>query len=238
MPRRPRIILSGHPHHVTQRGVRRMQTFLNEQDYFDYLQLMFRELRINQIACWAWCLMPNHVHWLLVPSEPAGLSDAMREAHRLYAMRVNRRMGWRGHLWENRFWSYVMSEERVRNCARYIEQNPTRAGLVGQPEAWPWSSARAHLTGIPDGVTEIEPVRELVGDYEEFLRKPIPKSRERALELHLATGRPWGPRSFVRQVSETVGMPGLLPSETRSGPPWHSKVIPLDFAPPCLTMAG
>lgn len=204
-----------------------MQTFFDQADYQEYVHLMQRELELNGVACWAWCLMPNHVHWLLVPSEREGLSDAMREAHRLYALRLNRRKGWRGHLWENRFWSYVMSSDRLMNCARYIEQNPVRARLVANAEDWSWSSAAAHLSDVPDGLTDLAPIRDLAGDYEAFLRKPIPAKGRRLVEAHLRTGRPAGPRAFVSEVAQLTGLPLLDPAIPRPGAAWPARVAPL-----------
>lgn len=127
MPRAARLILPGMPHHVTQRGNRRQPTFFSDADYALYLGLLRHWCGKAGTAVWAWCLMPNHVHLVLVPADAGGLRAALAPAHRRYSWEINQREGWRGYLWQGRF-----------------ELNPVRAGLVERQEQWRWSSARAH----------------------------------------------------------------------------------------------
>ena len=138
MARIARVVVPGYPHHVTQRGNRRQQTFFNNEDYKSYLDLMSEWCGKYQVDIWAYCLMPNHIHLIAVPQIKEGLNLAVGEAHRRYTRRVNFREGWRGHLWQGRFASFVMEEGHLLACARYIELNPVRAGLVKRPEEWPW----------------------------------------------------------------------------------------------------
>ncbi len=79
------------------------------------------------MACWAYCLMPNHVHLILVPPDEDGLRQALGEAHRRYTRRINAREGWRGHLWQERFHSFPMDRTWLLAAARYVELNPVRA---------------------------------------------------------------------------------------------------------------
>ena len=76
--------------------------------------------------------MPNHVHLIVVPQSAGSLRRAIGEAHRRYARRINFREGWRGHLWQGRFASFVMDEDHLLTAARYVELNPVR-GLVQAP---------------------------------------------------------------------------------------------------------
>jgi putative transposase len=78
--------------------------------------------------------MPNHVHLILVPATESGLRDALGEAHRRYTRPINFRQGWRGHLWQERFHSFVMDERHLTAAARYVELNPVRARLCQRPE--------------------------------------------------------------------------------------------------------
>jgi len=91
------------PHHVTQRGNPRQETCFGEEDYQHYLELMARFCRSEQGAIWVHCLMPNHVHLIVVPQSAESLRRAIGEAHRLYAQWINFREGWRGHPWQGRF---------------------------------------------------------------------------------------------------------------------------------------
>ncbi|MGZ3382632.1 MAG: transposase [Isosphaeraceae bacterium] len=91
--------------------------------------------------------MPNHVHLIVVPQSAESLRRAIGEAHRRYTRRINVREGWRGHLWQGRFASFVMDEDHLLTAAQYVELNPVRAGLVQAPSCYRWSSAAAHLRG-------------------------------------------------------------------------------------------
>ena len=145
MPRIARAVAVGIPHHVTQRGNRRQPTFFCEDDYENYLSLIAEWCLRWGVDIWAYCLMPNHVHLIAVPSSEDGLRRAIGEAHRRYTRAVNFREGWRGHLWQGRFSSHAMEERYLLTAVRYIELNPVRAALVQKPEEYRWSSAAAHL---------------------------------------------------------------------------------------------
>lgn len=73
--------------------------------------------------------MPNHIHFIAVPSSENGLSKAFGEAHRRYTLVINNRNGWTGYLWQGRFKSYIMDKEHLLSAIWYIELNPVRAGF-------------------------------------------------------------------------------------------------------------
>jgi putative transposase len=150
MARIARVVAPGMPHHVTQRGNRRQQTFFNDDDYRSYQALMSEWCDAHNVEIWAYCLMPNHIHLIAVPKAKDSLKLAIGEAHRRYTRRINFREGWRGHLWQGRFSSFIMDEGYLLACTRYIELNPVRAGLAKKPEDWPWSSALPHILGEND----------------------------------------------------------------------------------------
>jgi len=196
MARIARVVAPGFPHHVTQRGNRRQKTFFCEDDYQAYLGLMAEWCRKCQVAIWAWCLMPNHVHLIAVPQNTEGLARAIGEAHRRYSRRINFREGWRGHLWQERFASFPMDENYLLAAARYVEMNPVRAGMVHTPEDYRWSSAHAHLEGHDDLLVKVAPLLEMVGDWRVFLDSDEEIDKDR-LRQHERTGRPLGRESFV-----------------------------------------
>ena len=147
MARIARVVVPGIPHHITQRGNRRQETFFCAEDYQAYLALLGEWCQHWKVEVWAYCLMPNHVHVIAVPTSEDALRRAIGEAHRRYTRRVNFREGWRGHLWQGRFGSCPVDEPYLLAAARYIEQNPVRAGLAATPWDYPWSSAAAHVAG-------------------------------------------------------------------------------------------
>jgi len=205
MPRQPRLVIPGHPHHVTQRGNRREPVFFQDEDYAAYLYLLREWADRAGTQVWAYCLMPNHVHLILVPSQEDGLRATLGEAHRRYTRMINFREGWRGHLWQERFHSFVMDETHLLHCARYVALNPVAAGMVARPEDWPWSSAQAHAKGKSDGVVRVEPLLERAGDWRAFVDGGIAEAMAMRLEKHLGTGRPLGSDAWMEAMEVCLG---------------------------------
>ena len=92
MARLPRLVIPGLPHHVTQRGNRRGQTFFEDGDYELYRDLLHMAAEKAGATIWAYCLMPNHVHIIIVPADEDGLRRTFADAHRRYTGYVNARM--------------------------------------------------------------------------------------------------------------------------------------------------
>jgi putative transposase len=124
MARIARVVAPGIPHHVTQRGNRRQQAFFYDADYQAYLELMSEWCAKFKVQILAYCLMPNHVHLIAVPETKDSLNRAIGEAHRRYTRRINFREGWRGHLWQGRFSSFILEQNHLFACTRYVELNP------------------------------------------------------------------------------------------------------------------
>lgn len=216
MARIARAVAPGVPHHVTQRGNRRQTTFFREQDYADYLALLRAHCAGAGVAVWAYCLMPNHVHLVLVPATEDGLALALGETHRRYSWAVNRREGWRGYLWQGRFGSAALDEAHLLAAARYVELNPVRARLVARPQDWAWSSARAHLAQRDDALVAVAPLLYRVGhgraDWADFLAAGLAEEDAEALRRGERTGRPLGSVDFVQHLEDQLGR-RLLPQK-------------------------
>ena len=205
MARLARVVAPGCPHHVTQRGNRRLETFFSEADYQAYLGLLAETCAQAATEVWAYCLMPDHVHLILVPSHPDGLRAALGEAHRRYTRRINQREDWRGHLWQERFHSFPLDEPHLAAAVRYVERNPVRAGLARQPEDWAWSSARAHLAARDDDLVRVAPLLERYPDWPAYLGAATQEATLETLRGHGRTGRPLGSESFVARLETMLG---------------------------------
>lgn len=205
MARLARIVVAGVAHHVTQRGNRRQQVFFGDEDYAAYRALIAESARVAGVAVWAYCLMPNHVHLIMVPPDESGLRAALADAHRRYSRRINFREGWRGYLWQGRFASVAMDEAHLMTCARYVELNPVRAGLVARAADWPWSSAAAHLAGIDDALVTVAPMRERVDDWAAFLAQGLEDETREAIRRGERTGRPLGSTAFIASLEQQTG---------------------------------
>lgn len=215
MARIARVVAPGIPHHITQRGNRRMETFFAENDYREYLYLMAEWCNRCKVDIWAYCLMPNHVHLIAVPETEEGLCRAIGEAHRRYTRYVNFQKGWKGHLWQGRFASFPMDEQHLLAAARYIELNPVKAGLVKRPAEYRWSSANAHLKGEDDVLVKVGPLLAISGDWQELLATKLPEGEDETFRRHERTGRPLGDEPFLSRLE---AMTARLLRKQKPGP--------------------
>ena len=205
MPKFRRLVVEGYPHHVTQRGVRRQRTFFQERDYRAYIEIAADQLGGVDLDILAYCLMPNHVHFVVVPHERSALSKYFCEVHKRYARRTNALSDWRGHLWQQRFFSVVMDERHTLAAMRYVELNPVRAGLVQSAGDWAWSSARANLRNIHDSLIRTRMTREIVANWAEYLAERVSVDELDSLRRQTRTGRPEGADEFIDLMEARTG---------------------------------
>jgi putative transposase len=221
MARIARVIAPGFPHHVTQRGNRRQQTFFCDDDYQVYVDLLREQCLAHGVLIWGWCLMPNHAHLIAVPASETGLRLAIGNTHWRYTRHVNFREKWRGYLWQGRFTSCPLDDGHLLAAARYVDRNPVRARLVSEPESWRWSSAASRISGGPDPLLDTAcplPNRS-TRPWKDFVMAPSRAEELAALRRHTRTGRPLGSESFVEKISTLLGRdlrkqkPGPKPKE-------------------------
>ena len=221
MARLARLVVPGLPHHVTQRGNRRGPTFFEDGDYALYRDLMAKAAGRARAEIWAYCLMPNHVHVILVPSDEDGLRRTFADLHRRYTGYINARARTTGHLWQGRYGSVVMDEAHLYNAIRYVSLNPVRARLVKRARDWEWSSVAAHLAGRDDAVVRVAPVLERVGDFARFLDEPIDEDTAYApLRRAETIGRPTGAPDWLAALEARTGRtlaPGRRGPRPRKG---------------------
>jgi putative transposase len=149
--------------------------------------------------------MPNHVHLIVVPADEDGLRRTFADAHRRYTAFINARHRWTGHLWQGRYGAVAMDEGHLGAAARYVALNPVRALLVDRAGDWPWSSARAHLAGVDDGLVEVAPLLERLGEFGTFLGGEEDQQATRALRISETTGRPVGTPEWVSAIELESG---------------------------------
>jgi putative transposase len=208
MARLSRVVIPGIPHHVTQRGNGRQRTFFEDGDYALYLDLLAAAAERAQVAVWSYCLMPNHVHVVLVPSDRDGLWRTFGDLHRRYTGFINARRRSTGHLWQGRYGSVAMDEAHFVTALRYIALNPVRARLVARAEDWPWSSTRALLAGQDDHLVKVGPALERVGDFAAFLDEDFDEALTyAALRKAESVGRPVGSAEWLADMEARLGRP-------------------------------
>ncbi len=200
-----RITITGLPHHIIQRGLQGKQTFLNNDDYVAYLEIMTECCLSHSIDVWAYCLMPDHVHLIAVPREKDALSKGLRAAHGRYTRYINQRTGNRGQFWQGRYSSHLLDEQYLIACARYIEINPVKRGYIDQPGDWQWSSAQAHILGRKDPLVQVAPLLERVKiKWQDFLAESRPVAEADLFYLHEKNGLPLGNDDFLARVKKDI----------------------------------
>ncbi|WP_372740603.1 transposase [Neptunomonas sp.] len=202
MARMARVVIPNYPHHITQRGNRRQETFFIGDDYQAYISLLSNAKKQAGIDVWAYCLMPNHVHLVVVPEHEDSLAVFFRAAHRQYTRRINVREGWRGHLWQERFHSFVMDETYLLAAVRYVELNPVKAQLCQTPEDWAWSSTQAHLRGKDDALVSVSPMLDRISDWREYLGADENIDMQERIREYTRTGRPGGTDDFLKKLEQ------------------------------------
>ena len=205
MARLARLVLPGIPYHVTQRGNRRQPTCFEDGDYALYRALLGEAARRAGASIWAYCLMPNHVHLIVVPADSDGLRRTFADAHRRYTGFINARHRWTGHLWQGRFGAVAMDEAHLAAAARYVALNPVRARLVERARDWPWSSVAAHRSGEDDELVEVAPLLDRYGPIDAFLGTAEDEQATRALRMAETSGRPVGGEAWLNDLERLSG---------------------------------
>jgi putative transposase len=218
MARIARLVIPGIPHHVIQRGNRKEKVFFEDGDYARYLAFLKEGAEKSGTSIWAYCLMPNHVHIIAVPSHADGLRAMFADAHRRYTNHINWRHGWTGHLWQGRFRSAAMDEDHMAEAVRYVLLNPVRARLAKLADDWPHSSIHAHIHGNADPLIDPRPLADRFGDLSSVLESRALEDFD-ALRQSEKTGRPLGAAAWLKSLEPLTGR-SLLPGK-RGPKPKH-----------------
>lgn len=194
MPRIARAVATGFPHHVVQRGNNRQEIFFDREDRTQYLLFLKNYAEKWGSSILAYCLMDNHVHLLMKPKSEVSLSKTMQGVALCYTQYVNKKYLRTGRLWEGRYYSSVIENERyLWTVVRYIEQNPKRAKLVDQVCEYPYSSAKAHVDGSPDKILSEELLNGIQrDDYFHFISANIPTDEIKKIRFATRAGKPFG----------------------------------------------
>lgn len=214
MPRHPRLVLIGYPHHIILRGNNRSAIFYNDADKHFFIAYLLGAKGKTNSKIYAYCLMTNHVHLLIEPTDEHGLGNMIQSLGRKYVRYINQTYGRTGTLWEGRFKSSPVSKDAYfLACCRYIELNPVRAGMVKQPKDYVWSSYNFRAEGKRDKVLDEDPIYKSLGKtaeerqskYKEWFRKSISEDELNLIRLATQKGGVIGNREFLDKISKSLG---------------------------------
>ena len=205
MPRIARVVIPECPHHLIQRGNRRLKVFFSDEDKAFYLTLLRRQIVKHGISIWAFCLMDNHVHLIAVPRNKDSFARGIGIVHMKYTHVINTREDWKGYLWQGRFITYPLDEAYLFSGVRYVERNPVRANIVKKAEDYPWSSAYAHVHGEGHPLLSPCPLEKRIRDWSAYLGQEDEIEEVKKFIEHEHTGRPLGSSDFVKRLEELTG---------------------------------
>jgi len=214
MARLPRLNLPNIPQHIVQRGNNRQAIFFHEDDYCVYLEYLREALTKNACKLYAFVLMTNHVHLLVLGETSVGVSGLMQAVGRRYVRYVNSTYQRSGTLFEGRFKSSLVDSERyLLTCMRYIELNPVRAGMVVDPGEYRWSSYQHHSgESAMEWLAEPEEYRRLatssesrVRAYRELFTQSLAIAVVEAIRSHLNKDCALGSSKFQDEVEAMAG---------------------------------
>jgi putative transposase len=208
MARLSRVIAVDVPHHVTQRGNARRFILDSDADRLVYWQLLQSYCQLHHLSLLGYCLMSNHVHLIVIPRRPDSIALTLKHTHGRYAAYFNTRHLSSGHVWQGRYYSCPLDPPHLWAALRYTELNPVRAGLVAEPEEYPWSSAALHCgRTATDTVVDLEPWREGWNSdgWSEYLKGRDDAEEAEVIRRNTHTGRPLGTPAFVSGLEKALG---------------------------------
>lgn len=211
MPRFSRPIPGGICAHVVTRGNARATIFHSEADHREFISLMESATERVPIDVLAWCLMPNHVHFVM---QPRGDGDLARWMHWLLTSHVQRhraRYKTSGRIWQGRYKAFpIQADTHLLMVLRYVERNPVRASLAHRSADWPWSSARVRA-GLADSRSLLAPsLVPLPSPWLEWVDEPLTQAELANVRTSVNRNRPYGDPAWTRGIAERLDLVGTM----------------------------
>jgi putative transposase len=209
MVRIARIVVPKYAYHVTQRGNYKQKTFESREDYVKYLTWMKEYQDKYKLDILAYCLMPNHVHFICIPQQESSLAKTFNICHMRYSQYFNKKRHVKGHLWQGRFFSCVLDQEYLYAAIKYVERNPLKAGIVKNIDDWEWSSAREHLKkdSQENKLIQLKDINEFlkINNWRDYLESESNEEKEKQIKKYTLTGRPLGDNNFIEKLEKQTG---------------------------------
>ncbi|MCJ7679991.1 MAG: transposase [Candidatus Aminicenantes bacterium] len=191
-------------YHVLNRGNNKRKIFKDDMDYELFKYMMFEAVKRYEISIYAYCLMPNHFHFLIKSRIDHHLSRSMHWLFTTHAKRYHRFHGTVGHIWQERFRAFLVQDDNhFLTVMRYIERNPLRAQLVEKVQDWPWTSLSEKL-GSRFLVSD--PPVVLPKEWLRFVNQPLTDREKKAIETSLRRNAPYGETAWSEKMCSKHGL--------------------------------
>lgn len=214
MPRTARVAPGGMVFHVVNRGVGRMRLFDDDADYAAFERVLEETLDVCPMRVCAYCLMPNHWHFVLWPERDGDLATFMRRMTITHVTRwqEHRHLVGTGHVYQGRYKSFpVDTDDYYYEVVRYVEGNALRANLIQRAEEWKWSSfyRRLHGTTQQKALLHKGPLP-LPRMWRSLVNRPEPEAKLDSIRQCVNRSRPYGSENWVRRIACQLGLESTI----------------------------
>lgn len=214
MPRGSRHTPGGYVYHVLNRSVARLTLFQKDADYGAFERVLQEAHQLFPIRILAYCVMPNHWHFVLWPEKNGDLTAFVRWLTHTHVMRwhAHHETSGTGHLYQGRFKAFpVEAEEYFYSVVRYVERNALRAGLTDRAESWRWSSLWRREYG--DAESRLLLARwplPCPRNWSKQVNLPQNEQELNAVRAALRRGQPLGDEDWRLKVAKRLGIESTL----------------------------
>jgi putative transposase len=210
MPRISRGISDELIYHVLNRGNAKQRIFHKDQDYVAFVRLLKEARHLFSVNIFAYCMMPNHFHFVLRPCQANGLSKLMQWLMTCHVRRYHKHYGTSGHIWQGRYKSFLVKEdEYLLTVLRYVEGNPVRARLVSSAKDWPWSSHRERIGKKINKIVACIPI-DLPSDWADYVDEPLTERELEKLNRSVNRQTPFGDSEWQKKMCLHYGLEHTL----------------------------
>ena len=220
MPRTRRKCPAGTAFHVLNRAVARLKIFEKPEDYVAFMHVLDDTCKIVELPIYSMCLMPNHWHFVVHPTDDGQVSEFFRRLTVTHTMRwhAHYKTSGTGHLYQGRFKSFpVQDDKHLLYVMRYVERNALQAKLVKKAEDWEWGTAylrrlpepdRPSWLKLPEGVP-------IARNWRSLVNKPLTVKEAESIQRCIHRGAPYGSLEWATQSAARLGLESTLRSRGR-----------------------
>ncbi len=210
MPRIARGLADNFVYHILNRGNNKQGIFQKEHDYMAFVNLMLEAKRRWPIKIFAYCLMPNHFHIILIPVQAERLSKWMQWLMTSHVRRYHKHYGTSGQIWQGRFKSFIIqNDEHLITALRYVEANPVRSHLVNLAEDWLWSSHKETIGKRNHYLIDRIPI-ELPANWDKRVNESMEEKDLEQLRQSIKRQSPYGASEWQSMISKQLGLESTL----------------------------
>ncbi len=210
MPRVKRCLVEGLIYHVINRGNGKQKVFHKDHDFIAFIKLIKEAKKRYPINIFAYCLMPNHFHFVLMPRQPNYLSKWIQWLLTTHACRYHSYHKTSGHIWQGRFKSFIIqNDEHLITILRYVEGNPVRAGFVLSARDWLWSSHKNRIGEKYEKLLDNLPIK-LPSDWARYVDEPLTAKEYEKLHQSVNRQSPFGNVEWTNKISQQLGLEHTL----------------------------